>query len=61
VVRETRGRAHAYRPVSDDPGLAARAMRGVLAQRPDRDTVLARFVGDLSTDDEQVLRRLLGS
>lgn len=53
------GRAYAYRPVSDEAGLAARRMRRVLDEEPDRDTVLARFVGDLSEDDEQLLRRLL--
>ncbi|WP_433038374.1 BlaI/MecI/CopY family transcriptional regulator [Actinomycetospora sp. CA-053990] len=58
--RSRAGRAHAYEPVSDEPGLAARRMRRVLDQRLDRDTVLARFVDDLSDDDEQLLRRLLG-
>jgi predicted transcriptional regulator len=60
LERERRGRAYAYRPVSDEPGLAARRMRRVLDERPDRDAVLARFVDDLSDDDEQALRRLLG-
>ena len=58
--RHRDGRAHRYAPVSDDAGLAALRMRRVLDQRPDRDTVLARFVDDLSDDDEQHLRRLLG-
>lgn len=60
VERERRGRAYAYRPVSDEAGLAARRMREVLDERADRDAVLARFVGDLSDDDERALRRLLG-
>ncbi len=60
LQRERRGRAYAYRPVSDEPGLAAMRMRRVLDERPDRDAVLARFVDDLSDDDEQALRRLLG-
>lgn len=59
LVREPSGRAYAYRPVADDPGLTARRMRSLLDDRPDRDTVLARFVDDLSEADEQVLRRLL--
>jgi predicted transcriptional regulator len=58
--REKRGRAYAYRPVSDEAGLAALRMRQVLDERADRDAVLARFVGDLTDDDEQALRRLLG-
>lgn len=60
VAREKRGRAYAYRPVSDEAGLAARRMSRVLDEEPDRDIVLARFVGDLSEDDERVLRSLLG-
>jgi predicted transcriptional regulator len=60
VERERRGRAYAYRPVSDEAGLAARRMRRVLDEEADRDTVLARFVDDLSEGDERVLRRLLG-
>lgn len=57
--RERRGRAYAYRPVSDEAGLAALRMRRVLDERADRDTVLARFVDDLSSEDEELLRRLL--
>jgi predicted transcriptional regulator len=60
LERERRGRAYAYRPVSDEPGLAARRMRRVLDERPDRHAVLTRFVDDLSDDDEQALRGLLG-
>lgn len=57
--RERSGRAFAYQPVADEPGLAARRMRQVLDGEAERDTVLARFVSELSTDDEVVLRRLL--
>ena len=59
LSRRREGRAHRYAPVSDEAGLAALRMRRVLDQGPDRDTVLARFVDDLSDDDEQLLRRLL--
>ena len=58
--RERSGRAFRYSPVADEPGLAARRMTSVLAAEPDREAVLARFVSDLSEDDEQALRRLLG-
>jgi predicted transcriptional regulator len=54
------GRAYAYAPVADEPGLAARRMRGVLEAEDDRETVLARFVSGLSPADERMLRRMLG-
>ncbi|AHH98012.1 BlaI/MecI/CopY family transcriptional regulator [Kutzneria albida] len=54
------GRAYAYRPVTDEPGMAARRMRQVLESEVDRQVVLARFVSELSEHDEQVLRQLLG-
>lgn len=58
--RARRGRAFAYAPVADTPGLTARRMRQVLDGDPDREAVLSRFVGDLSADDERFLRQLLG-
>ena len=54
------GRAYAYAPVADEPGLAARRMRGVLEAEDDREAVLARFVSGLSGTDEELLRRMLG-
>jgi predicted transcriptional regulator len=59
LEREQQGRAYAYRPVSDEPGMAARRMRQVLDAESNRENVLARFVSTLSDEDEQVLRRLL--
>jgi predicted transcriptional regulator len=59
--RERSGRAFRYSPVADEPGLAARRMASVLAAEPDREAVLARFVSNLSGEDEQALRRMLGS
>jgi predicted transcriptional regulator len=59
LARTPRGRAFAYTPAADEPGLAARKMRQVLENEPDREAVLARFVDDLATGDEQLLRRLL--
>jgi predicted transcriptional regulator len=58
--RERSGRAFRYSPVADEPGLAARRMASVLAAEPDREAVLARFVSNLSGEDEQALRRMLG-
>jgi predicted transcriptional regulator len=60
LTRTKHGRAYAYAPVADDAGLAARRMRGVLDERPDREAVLSRFVDDLSSADEELLRQLLG-
>lgn len=60
VERTRAGRAYAYTPTVQDPaGLAARRMRTELEREQDRSTVLARFVSDLSDDDER-LRELLG-
>ncbi|MDH6134448.1 putative transcriptional regulator [Kitasatospora sp. MAA4] len=61
VARTRVGRAYAYTPTVRDPaGLAARRMRTELDREEDRSTVLARFVSDLSDDDERLLRELLG-
>ncbi|QNS02796.1 BlaI/MecI/CopY family transcriptional regulator [Streptomyces xanthii] len=59
LSRTRRGRAYAYAPVTDDAGFAARRMHTVLAERRDRQTVLARFADDLSSSDAELLRRLL--
>ena len=60
LTRLRSGRAYSYAPVADEPGLAARRMRGVLEGEADREAVLARFVSGLSAADEQLLRRMLG-
>jgi len=57
--REKLGRSYRYRAVDDEPGLAARRMAKVLDGEPDRDSVLARFVSNLSESDEHLLRELL--
>ncbi len=59
LTRLRSGRAYSYAPVADEPGLAARRMRGVLEAEADREAVLARFVSGLSAADEQLLRRML--
>ena len=59
LTRIRSGRAYSYAPVADEPGLAARRMRGVLEAEADREAVLARFVSGLSPADEHVLRRML--
>lgn len=60
LTRLKTGRAYTYAPIADEPGLAARRMRGVLDAQADRELVLARFVSGLSPADEKFLRRMLG-
>jgi predicted transcriptional regulator len=57
--RVPRGKAFAYAPLFDQPGLAAQRMRRVLDAETDREQVIARFVSQLSESDEAVLRALL--
>jgi len=59
VTRARSGRGYAYAPAQDSPGLTARRMHAELDKDEDRGTVLARFVSDLSPEDEQLLRTLL--
>ncbi|GGP87900.1 BlaI/MecI/CopY family transcriptional regulator [Streptomyces melanogenes] len=60
LTRAAHGRAFAYAPATDEPGFAARKMRQAMEEVPDREGVLTRFVDDLSSRDEALLRRLLG-
>ena len=59
VRRELAGRAHAYTPLLDEAGLAARRMRAVLDRGGDQAAVLSQFVGTLSPEEEKTLARLL--
>ena len=59
ATREKHGRSFHYHAVDDEAGLAARKMTRVLDGEPDRGSVLARFVTQLSESDEAVLRALL--
>ncbi|MCI3271237.1 BlaI/MecI/CopY family transcriptional regulator [Streptomyces cylindrosporus] len=59
VSRARSGRGYAYAPVQDSHGLTARRMHAELDKDEDRRTVLARFVSDLSPEDEELLRALL--
>ncbi|GAA5012977.1 BlaI/MecI/CopY family transcriptional regulator [Streptomyces siamensis] len=61
VGRERQGRGYAYFPVQDPHGLTARRMHTELDRDDDRGTALARFVAQLSPDDERLLRDLLES
>ncbi|MEV6742381.1 BlaI/MecI/CopY family transcriptional regulator [Streptomyces sp. NPDC051104] len=60
LTRSKQGRAYAYAPVTDTHGLTARRMRQVLESDADRQAVLTRFVEELPSRDEQLLRQLLG-
>jgi predicted transcriptional regulator len=60
VRREKVGRAFAYTPILDEPGIAAARMRDLLESGDDHGAVLARFVGALSAEDEEMLVELLG-
>ncbi|MFJ4525281.1 BlaI/MecI/CopY family transcriptional regulator [Streptomyces sp. NPDC088810] len=60
--RRRQGRGYTYSPardVQDAHGLTARRMHSAMDRDGDRETVLARFVAQLSPDDERVLRDLL--
>lgn len=59
VERERSGRAYAYRPLVDEAELAAGRMHAALQRGSDHAGVLQRFVDGLSSDDEQVLRKLV--
>ncbi len=59
VRRELAGRAHAYTPLLDEAGLAARRMRALLDRGGDQAAVLSQFVGTLSLEEERTLARLL--
>ncbi|MDX6205044.1 MAG: hypothetical protein QOF39_1101 [Frankiales bacterium] len=59
VVREPSGRAYAYTPVLDEPGLAAQRMRAMLDRGGDHAAVLTRFLDTLTAEQEATLSQLL--
>jgi predicted transcriptional regulator len=61
VRRERAGRGHVYWPVEDAATAAAKQMRAVLAERPDRQAVLQQFAATLDDADAATLRRLLSA
>ncbi|MDP5225838.1 MULTISPECIES: BlaI/MecI/CopY family transcriptional regulator [Arthrobacter] len=60
VTRERGTRPHRYRAVSSRAEHTAELMHEVLGSAPDREAVLARFVGSVTTEEADALRRLLG-
>ncbi len=60
IVRRARdGRAHTYEAIAGREEHTADLMRQVLDTAGDRDDALARFVGSVSMDDIEALRRAL--
>ncbi len=59
VVRQTRGRAYAYRPALSEAELVARRLQATLEGVVDRSGALTHFVGTLAPGDERALRRIL--
>lgn len=59
LTRRRSGRGFAYEPLRDEATETADRMRSLLDRGRDREAVLARFVSELSPDDEALLQRLL--
>ena len=59
VVRESSGRAYAYRPAVSEAELVARRLQATLDGAVDRSGALSHFVGTLNRGDEQALRAML--
>lgn len=61
VRRERRGRAHAYSPLLDEPGLAAQRMHALLDHGGDHTAVLRRFLGTLDAEQRRAFARLVNA
>lgn len=59
VERERDIRPHRYRSVTSREEHTAELMHEVLGSAPDREAVLARFIGSVSADEASTLRKLL--
>ncbi|MCU1506438.1 MAG: hypothetical protein QOD27_1163 [Microbacteriaceae bacterium] len=59
VTRERHIRPHVFRATTTRANHMAELMHEVLGTAPDRDAVLARFVGQVSSSDAATLRRIL--
>jgi len=60
VERERSSRPHRYRAVASREDHMATLMHDVLGGATDRTAVLERFVGSVTPEDAEALRRLLG-
>ncbi len=59
ATRTREGRGYVYRPSVDEADHTAAAMNALLSRRQDHAAVLARFVSDLTPEDERLLLGLL--
>jgi len=59
VVRNQVGRTYTYQPAQDAASHTASRMHSLLISRGDRAEVLARFVSELSPEEEQLLQAVL--
>ncbi|WP_377272690.1 BlaI/MecI/CopY family transcriptional regulator [Peterkaempfera sp. SMS 1(5)a] len=59
LTRRRKGRGYAYEPVRDEAADTAGRMFSLLERGSDRQAVLARFVSELTDEDERLLQRLL--
>ncbi len=59
LTRQRTGRGYAYSPVDERAARTASQMLVLLEHDPDRSAVLARFISELSEDDEKLLLQLL--
>lgn len=59
VTRDRESRPHVYRAVTSRADHMAELMHEVLGGAPDREAVLARFVGQVGPDEAEALRRML--
>jgi predicted transcriptional regulator len=60
VERERGTRPHRYQAVSSREDHTAELMHEVLGSAPDREAVLARFIGSVTDSEAETLRKLLG-
>ena len=60
VERERGTRPHRYQAVSSRADHTAELMHEVLGSAPDREAVLARFIGSVTESEADTLRKLLG-
>jgi predicted transcriptional regulator len=61
VTRNRGTRPHLYRAVTTRAEHTADLMHEVLGSVPDREAALARFIGSVSPNEAETLRRLLGT
>jgi predicted transcriptional regulator len=61
VARDRGSRPHVYRAVATRAEHAAELMHDALGAAPDRQAALATFIGNVSPQEADTLRRLLGT